>query len=101
MSVQGNHRVPDTQDTQIISRATTQSVAEDKSVEPFQELTPVFLPYSQTIMDRINKERSDKDAHEEEYDLDTPQASERRVSCECGASSDEGFSVSRGRKFPE
>ena len=85
--------MPATQDTQIVSGPTAQSAARNKVFSPVQELTPVFLPYSQTIMERIGQIRGNKGARQVDYDSDGRQTSEHRVTCECGASADEGHLV--------
>jgi hypothetical protein len=84
--------VPETQNTQLVN-GTTQPAAKDGHLPTSQASMPAFLPYSQTIMERIEQIRKDKRARQEEYDLDEVQRSDRRVNCECAALADEGHLV--------
>jgi hypothetical protein len=85
--------VPETQDTQPVNGTTTQTAAKDKAPITTQDLTPAFLPYSQTIIDRIDQIRGHKTVRQEEHGLDEAHFSGRRVTCECGVLADDGHLV--------
>jgi hypothetical protein len=77
-----------------------QTVPKGEVLIPSQDFIPTFLPYSQSIMERIDRMRGNKSVRQAEYDLDEVRLSERRVTCECGVLADEGHLVKEIPSIP-